>query len=508
MLHGKNFIGYETSARSDSTFQAYNPRNGSALPTRFYESTSQEIELACQKANVAFNFYSQTSAKKRAKFLRDIAYKIEINKNLIHFINQETGFLDSRIVSERTRTCNQLKTFASLIEKDSWRTSFVEQAQPQRKPLPKPNLRKTNIPIGVVAVFGASNFPLAYSTAGGDTASALAVGCPVVVKAHNFHPHCSEIIAQIIIEQAQENDLPDGVFSMVHGNSIEVGQSLVINPFVKAIGFTGSLKAGRAIYNSVAKRKEPIPVYAEMGSSNPIFLLPEKIGVDGLAQLINSSLCLEAGQFCTNPGMLVAINSSKTQQFIKNLSKLIEKETAGTMVHSSIKKTYEKQLADKLANPNVKIIAQSKTSGAHPSSDAYPTLIQTDAKNYLSFAKSLKHEIFGPCTMLILCEDKEELLKVANNLEGQLTCTLQATNKDMENFAELLDILPTKCGRLILNGVPTGVEVCPAMQHGGPYPATTDVRTTSVGTEAIYRFVRPICHQNFSKKSYQKLTSN
>ena len=497
MVHGKNFIGAELSAKGTKNFHATNPQNDTQLEGTFTEATTEEINQACRKANRAFPLYRKKTAGERADLLYKIAEKIENHPTLVKRTCEESGLPEARIIGERGRTCGQLRLFANLIIEGSWVDAHIDIAQPDRKPLPKPDLRKMNVAIGPVAVFGASNFPLAFSTAGGDAASALAAGCPIVVKAHPAHPGCAEIVAEIILEAIQETNMPEGTFSMVNGASAEVGQTLIKNPAIKAVGFTGSVAAGRAIFNSAATRPEPIPVYAEMGSSNPVFILPEKIKDEALPSGIVSSVCMGAGQFCTNPGMLVAIKSDATDQLLEKIATLIKEQPSGTTVHASIKKSYDRELNIKTSVSNVKVLAQSNINGAHPSTSVAPTLFITSAKNYFANLEELKSEVFGPCTMAIICDNEEEMLEFAQNLEGHLTSSLQATNNDLEEFKNLLSSLETRCGRLIINQFPTGVEVCPSMQHGGPYPASTDTRTTSVGTGAIHRFVRPVAYQNF-----------
>ena len=497
MLSGKNFIGSTLSSEGKNTFYATNPKTDEQLEGSFYEATHNEISKACQKANEAFDVYRKKTPLERANFLRKIAEGIENHSQLVERTCQESGLPEARITGERGRTCGQLRLFANLIEEGSWVNAHIDNAQPDRQPVPKPDLRRMDIAIGPVAVFGASNFPLAFSTAGGDSASALAAGCPIVVKSHPAHPGCAEIVAEIILDAIKSTGMPEGTFSMINGASAEIGQALVTNPYIKAVGFTGSLGAGRAIFNAAASRPEPIPVYAEMGSSNPVFILPEKSQEENYASAVIASVCMGAGQFCTNPGMLVAVKSEATTKLLENIANSISEQGAGTTVHSSIKKSYDRELESKLAVAGVELLAQSKISGAHPSTDVGPTFFSTTAKNYFANLDKLKNEVFGPCTMAIICDDKEEMLDFSKKLEGHLTSSVHTSDKDLSDFKELIPILETKSGRVIINQFPTGVEVCPSMQHGGPYPASTDTRTTSVGTGAIHRFARPVAYQNF-----------
>lgn len=498
-LHGQNFVGFSLSAEGSQVINAENPINGKTLEGNFIEATEAEINKSCELAKAAFDIYRNKSGKERAVFLRKIAENVvNLGDELVERAMAETGLPEARIRGERGRTCGQLNLFADLAEEGSWVNARIDQAIPDREPLPKPDVRYMERAIGPVAVFGASNFPLAFSTAGGDTASALAAGCPVVLKAHPAHPGTAELVASAAIAAAKECGMPEGTVSMVHGLSHKVGQTLVQHPEIKAVGFTGSIPGGRAIFDIAAARPEPIPVYAEMGSSNPVFILPQALQtkMDDLAAGMSGSICLGAGQFCTNPGMTVLLESPESEAFISKLADLLGSSPAGTMVHSSIKNGYEKELSAKLSAPGVELIARSSASTENPATAAQPALFRTSFDNYKS-NKDLNKEVFGPCTFVVTCKNKAEMTELIEGLEGHLTSTVHGEGEDFETYGDLLNRLEKKAGRLIINQYPTGVEVCASMLHGGPYPASTDSRTTSVGTAAIHRYARPVCYQNF-----------
>jgi NADP-dependent aldehyde dehydrogenase len=353
------------------------------------------------------------------------------------------------------------------------------------------------VPLGPVAVFGASNFPLAFSVAGGDTAAALAAGCPVVVKAHPGHPGTSDLVARATSAAAAKTGMPTGVFGMVQGASVAVGQALVTHPAIKAVGFTGSLRGGRALFDAAARRREPIPVYAEMGSSNPLFVLPRALKERGeaIAKGLAASVTLGAGQFCTNPGLTVLAPADAGETFLRAVGDALAGSPAGTVVHAGIKSAYDAGLAERVSLPGVAMAARAAAKGAHPSTEAQPALLVTDAATFAARAP-LHEELYGPATVAVRCTTRDELLDLARGLEGHLTATVHGTEADLAEHADLLAVLGRKVGRLVVNGFPTGVEVSPAMHHGGPYPATTDARATSVGTAAIARFARPLCFQD------------
>ncbi len=463
----------------------------------FCEATEKEISVAVELAERAFQQFRLLPGKNRAIFLEKIAEGISAAKDdLIAIAEKETRLPAGRLGGEIGRTVNQLKLFADTIKEGSWVGAIIDTAQPDRQPLPKPDVRQMQRSLGVVAVFGASNFPFAFSVAGGDTASALAAGCPVVYKAHPGHPVTSEAVGQIIVNAARECHMPEGVFSLLQGATHTSGLALVNHPLVKAIAFTGSLAGGRAIFDAAAKRPEPIPVYAEMGSTNPVFILPEMMETRGreLAESLAMSNRLGAGQFCTNPGVVVSIKSEATEQFLSGFEKNIEEAVCEPMLTDKIIKGYYDRLSEVADTGLAKQRAGKRERDA--SYLAVPHMFEVPASAFVE-NEGLMEEIFGPTSLHVVAGQKTELAEIARKLHGQLTITVWGTDKDLQEHVELLRTLELKTGRLIINGVPTGVEVTHAMVHGGPYPATTDGRTTSVGTNAIFRFTRPVCYQNF-----------
>ncbi|HTA95524.1 MAG TPA: aldehyde dehydrogenase (NADP(+)), partial [Verrucomicrobiae bacterium] len=413
---------------------------------------------------------------------------------LIKRANLETALPEQRLIGERARTVNQLKMFAEIVREGSWTEATIDRAIPDRKPLPKPDLRRMLIPLGPVVVFGASNFPLAYSVAGGDMASALAAGCPVVVKAHPAHPGTSEMVARAIQSAAEATKMPDGVFSMLHGAN-EISLHLVKHPATKAVGFTGSLQGGRALFNAAAARPEPIPVYAEMGSTNPVFILPNALKKNGgaIAEGLMQSVTLGVGQFCVNPGLVFGRQSDDWKTFVERAGQLANAVVPGVMLHKGIHERFEKGAEHFQKISGVNVAGKSSTEAKER---AAAIVFATDAKTFQQ-QSTLHEELFGPSTVLVSCGTTEELETIARNLSGQLTATIHGTDEDLAQHQNLIAILQQKAGRLVFNQFPTGVEVCPSMQHGGPYPATTDSRSTSVGAYAIKRFARPVCFQNF-----------
>ncbi|MES2696983.1 MAG: aldehyde dehydrogenase (NADP(+)) [Verrucomicrobiota bacterium] len=448
------------------------------------DATAAEIDQAVSSAAAAAPIFAALAPAQRAALLEKIADElVALGPPLLERAHAETALPMPRLEGERGRTGGQLRQFAALVRDGSWVDARIDPALPQRTPLPRPDLRRMLQPIGPVAVFGASNFPLAFSVAGGDTASALAAGNPVIVKAHPAHPGTSDLAAQAIAAAVRACGLPEGVFSIIHGSSPDVSLALVRHPLLEAVGFTGSARAGRALFDAAAARPRPIPVFAEMGSVNPIFILPGALGERGaaLADGLTTSFTLGVGQFCTKPGIVFGVASPEWSAFADALATKARAVPAGTMLHAGIAKAF---VTDVAALSGVEWLAQGN---AH--------VARIDAATLLA-RPELAHEIFGPFTLLVTARDIAELRTVALALEGQLTATLHGTEADLTAAADLLDILARKVGRIVINGFPTGVEVSPAMHHGGPYPATTDVRFTSVGTAAIQRFARPICYQN------------
>lgn len=496
-LTGKNIIGNSLSAEGQVLFEAVNPANGNKLDIQFSEATPGEIDGAVQRAARAFGEYRHKSGKEKAEFLETIGDEImAIGDSLIQRCMEETGLPEGRLTGERGRTVNQLTLFAALLKEGSWVDARIETAAPQRKPAPKPDIRSMKRALGPVGIFGASNFPLAFSVAGGDTASALAAGCPVVVKAHPAHPGTSEMVGSAIANAIKKCGMPEGTFSLVHGQSTQVGLALVRHPLIKAIGFTGSFRGGKALFDEAAKREEPIPVYAEMGSTNPVFILPGALQEknETIAQNMAASVSLGVGQFCTNPGLIFMEESAESATFRNQIAEKIKNTGAGTMLTSGISASYKENIEKLAKAKGVDLLAKGGESGNGCAGTAY--LLHAGAGAFLG-DRSLEEEVFGPSTLIITADNKNQLLEAAQKLGGHLTATIHGTEKDLEEYAELINILEQKAGRLIFNGYPTGVEVCHAMVHGGPFPATTDSKTTSVGTLAIDRFVRPVCYQDF-----------
>ncbi len=497
-LTGKNIIGNSLSADGEQTFQAINPATGETLETAFCNATAEETERALGLAEAAFQSRPRDAAQ-TAALLAGIADEIEaLGDELIERGTAETGLPGGRITMERGRTCGQLRLFAEVVSEGSWVDARIDRALPDRQPIPKPDLRRMLVPIGPVAVFPASNFPLAFSVAGGDTASALAAGCPVIVKARPAHPGTSELVGQAVQKAVQQCGMPDGWFSMLHGPGREVGMTLVRHPVIRAVGFTGSLSGGRTLFDAAAARPDPIPVYAEMGSVNPVFLLPDVLEerAERLAAGLHQSVTLGVGQFCTNPGLVVATEGEPLDRFVAELGRLIEATPPGTMLLSGILDGYQQGIENLSQAAGVERAAQSAETPDASKTQCAAAVFAVDADVFLG-NRELSQEVFGPSTLVVRCRDRAQLLQIARGLEGQLTCTIHAADAESSDCGELAAILETKAGRVLFGGFPTGVEVCHSMNHGGPYPATTDVHSTSVGTTAIHRFARPVCYQNF-----------
>jgi NADP-dependent aldehyde dehydrogenase len=494
-LSGKNIIGTSLSAEGSITFNAENPANGQKLEPGFHEAAEKEIWLAIEKAATAFEVFRKKSGKERAVFLETIAEEVTaLGDSLITRCMEETGLPEARLKGERGRTVTQLKMFAAYLRDGSWVEARIDKADPVRTP-PKPDIRSMQKALGPVGVFGASNFPLAFSVAGGDTTSALAAGCPVIFKAHPAHPGTCEMVGMAIAKAAEKTGMPEGTFSMVHGKSTAVGLAIVRHPLIRAIGFTGSYRGGKALFDVANSRPVPIPVYAEMGSTNPVFILPEAMrqNKSNIARELAASVTLGVGQFCTNPG-LVFYEPDVESSFADTLSRSLEEIKPGVMLTSYIQEAYQAGVSKLAGTQGVRTLFKGTVSGSGCYAPAY--LFQTSADTFLN-DHTLEEEVFGPSTLAVPAEDKQQLLRIARQLGGHLTATIHATENDLQQYAELVDILEQKAGRLIVNGYPTGVEVTHAMVHGGPFPATTDSRSTSVGTDAIRRFARPVCYQNF-----------
>lgn len=498
-LMGLSFLGGERAQRATASLRAWNPATGEALEPAYSAANNEDVERAAQLAAQAFPVYAARSGKERAAFLRRIADGIDAaQQTLAERAHLETALPMPRLLGEAARTSGQLRLFATLLEEGSWVDARIDTALPERKPLPRPGLRSLLRPVGPVAVFGASNFPLAFSAAGGDTASALAAGCPVIVKAHSAHPGTSEIVASVIQQAVRESSMPEGVFSLLYGAGAEIGAALVQHPGVRAVAFTGSLHGGRALMDMAALRPQPIPCFTEMSAENPVFVLPGAMrkGPSTLAQTLFQSFTLGAGQFCTKPGLVFYVDQPEAAEFLSTLQEFTTQATPFTLLTQGIAKAYSSGATTRDA------LAERSAQGqsALNSCGAQAQLHHVSLEEYLAEPK-LAAEIFGPTTLLIRCASIEDFARAAALLQGQLTATILGNPDELETQAPLIALLQDKAGRLLFNGMPTGVEVSHAMVHGGPYPAASDARFTSVGTQAIFRFVRPVCFQNFPESA-------
>jgi alpha-ketoglutaric semialdehyde dehydrogenase len=498
-LTGRSIIGFREEATGGEVFHATNPKTGERFVQEFYSATLQEVDAAATLAHEAFEVYGRTSGHDKAAFLRTIAINIEGNAaEIIERAEQETALPKARLQGEVGRTCGQLRLFAQVVEEGSWTTARIDRADPGRKPAPKPDLRSTLRPLGPVVVFSASNFPLAFSVAGGDTASALAAGNPVIVKAHAAHPGTSELVGQALRDAVRECNLPKGVFSLLFDSGNQVGAALVKHPLIKAGGFTGSRNAGRILMNLAAARPDPIPFYAEMSSTNPVFILPDALRhhAEGIATGLHISFTLGAGQFCTKPGMVFLPEGEDASSFLTQLQKAVGGSAPFHLLTGAIRSSYNAGLTARKGKKSVKLLAENQPSTGDVEQSVGAALFETDVQSVIKDPE-LSEELFGPAALLVRHSNRDELLQAARALEGHLTATIHGTEQDLTDFSDLIAILETKVGRLVLNGFPTGVEVSHAMVHGGPYPATSDGRSTSVGSQAIFRFSRPVCYQGF-----------
>lgn len=490
MLTGHHLIAGDWIANS-ATFLS-SPATGTAHA--FSVGTPAHIDAAVRAAEAAYPAFAATTRDARAAFLDRIATEIDARGAEITQIGtEESGLPAARLEGERGRTTAQLRLFAAHIRDAAYLDRRIDPALPDRKPAPRPEIRMIQRPIGPVAVFGASNFPLAFSVAGGDTASALAAGCPVVVKGHSAHPGTGEIVAQAILAAIHACNMPAGIFSLVQGGNRDVGEALVQHPFIRAVGFTGSLGGGRALYNLCAARPDPIPFFGELGSVNPVFLLPDALAKRGaqIAAGWAASLTMGAGQFCTNPGIIVALDGPETEAFIAAAHAALLPTPAQTMLTDGIAAAF-RDGRDQIASADgVQAVLTTDAQGRHVS----PYLYAVSGDDWLA-NPALSHEVFGPLGLIVRARDGAQMLAIAHSLEGQLTCTLQLDDADHALAATLLPVLERKAGRLLANGFPTGVEVCEAMVHGGPYPASTNFGATSVGTLSIRRWLRPVSYQN------------
>jgi NADP-dependent aldehyde dehydrogenase len=496
-LHGNNFIAGRLVGSAKGFF-ATSPLDGCELPGRFCLATVDDAAAAMQAAATAAELLAGTTGEARAAFLERIADEImALGDALIERAGQETALPAARLTGERARTVNQVKLFAAMARDGGWVDARIDRAQPDRQPLPRPDLRRVKRPLGPVVVFGSSNFPLAWSVAGGDTASSLCTGNPVVVKAHRAHPGTSELVAGAIQRAVEACGLPAGTFSMLHGEGSVIGTALVRHPAARAVGFTGSRAAGRALCDAAASRPDPIPVFAEMSSLNPMFLLPEALADRGgeIAKGFVASMTLGVGQFCTKPGLVFAVAGADLDRFKAAVAEAVTASVPASMLSADIRAAFEHGRDTVSRARGTGVIARSATAADPQQTQAGGIVMETDSDTFLA-SPALAEEVFGPFSLVVAVPSMARMEEVARRLEGQLTATLHGTPRDLQAAGSLLNILAMKAGRVIVNGFPTGVEVCHAMQHGGPWPATSDARFTSVGAAALERFVRPVCYQD------------
>jgi alpha-ketoglutaric semialdehyde dehydrogenase len=509
MLKGTSILGASRGSQGGPAFHGTNPATSEQLQPTYCSASREEVDQAAALAETAFASYSKLPNRERTAFLRSIADALQsISDQLVDRAHLETALPLPRLQGEVVRTANQLRLFAEVVEEGSWVNARIDTADPERKPLPKPDIRSMLQPLGPVAVFGASNFPLAFSVAGGDTASALAAGNPVIVKAHPAHPGTSELVGNAIRACVAAAGLHEGVFSLLFDSGIEVGTHLVNHPLVKAVGFTGSLRAGRALMNLAASRPDPIPCYAEMSSTNPVFILPgalkeyEKTAVD-----LTTSYTLGAGQFCTKPGLVFLPSQDESSRLMEELCKRAADLPAYTMLTAGIAAQYKRGLTQRTETDGARIVASSSAVTTSTNAGTTATLLEAEAEDLLNNPE-LSEEVFGPTTLMVRYNNEAQMLEAARSLKGHLTATLIGSEDDLAANKDLIAILERKVGRILFNAYPTGVEVCHAMVHGGPYPATADGRSTSVGTQAIFRFARPVCYQNMPQSALPESLQN
>ena len=491
---GHNFIGGSRSAAGNVTLHSVDATTGEALPYSFHQATPAEVDAAVEAAEAAFAEFRQLSPERRALFLDAIAEELDqLDDDFVALVCRETALPAGRIQGERGRTSGQMRLFAQVLRRGDFLGARIDLPLPQRTPLPRVDIRQMRIGVGPVAVFGASNFPLAFSTAGGDTAAALAAGCPVVFKAHSGHMATADLVGCAIVRAAERSGMPKGVFNMIFGAG--VGEQLVRHPGIQAVGFTGSLSGGNALCKMAAERPQPIPVFAEMSSINPVIVLPEALAVRGetIARELSASVVLGCGQFCTNPGLVIGVSSLAFSAFVEQLQEQMADQAPQTMLNAGGLRSYANGLEHLHGHPRVTHLAGQPQTG----NQARPQLFKADVSLLLEGDELLQEEVFGPTTIVIEAADDAQLLEALRGLRGQLTATLIGEPGDLQAYQRLMPLLEQKVGRILVNGYPTGVEVCDAMVHGGPYPATSDARGTSVGTLAIDRFLRPVCYQNY-----------
>jgi 2,5-dioxopentanoate dehydrogenase len=498
MLSGRSIIGFGSGKASGALFHAFDPQTGHPCEPPFASANAEDVERAVELAAAAAPRWRTAPGTTRAQFLRSVASRLEtIAEALIERAHLETALPVTRLQSELARTCHQFRLFASLAEEGSWVMARIDREDPSRTPTAKPDIRSMLRPLGPVVVFGASNFPIAFSVAGGDSVSAWASGNPVIVKAHAAHPGTSELVGHVISESVRSCGLPEGLFSLLFDAGTGAGQALVKHPLVKAVGFTGSHAGGRALMDLAASRSEPIPVFAEMGSLNPVFIFPRALETPGEQILsgLYGSFTLGGGQFCTKPGLIFLSRSPASDHLMRSLEDLVSAAAPFCLLTAGIRNTFVRVREDRRLSSSLQAVIADEMGTGDDSFRVGAMLMETDVTTFLS-RPELSEEVFGPAMLLVKHSDKAQLLEVASKLKGHLTATLHGTEKDFEEFAEVIHVLETKVGRLIFNGYPTGVEVCHAIVHGGPYPATSDGRSTSVGTQAVLRFSRPVCFQN------------
>ncbi len=496
-INGSNLIAGQESRAGQETFRSVDPRTKEPGDVQFHDATQQEVDRAVQAAAQAFDEARQYSAHERAGFLERVADEIEAaGEQLIQTAGMETALGRPRLTGELARTTGQIRAFAALLREGSYVEAVIDSALPERKPAPRPSIRQMLAPLGPVAVFPAGNFPMAFGVVGGDTASAFAAGCPVVVKAHPGHPATSELYGRALNKAVAAAGFPKGFFSMLQGSRTEVGQALVMHPQIEAVGFTGSLGGGRAIYDAAASRPRPIPVYAEMGSVNPIFILPGAIAArSDLAGQLVGSVTLGVGQFCTKPGVVFVLDDDRSRAFVEQAGALMEQQESGVLLYEKI----EQGLARMVDRTRSKAAVETLAGGAPAPAACYSypnTALFTRSEDFRADPE-LQAEHFGPVVLFVMCAGLDDMLETAKTLEGALTASIHAEESELDAAGRLLPVLQSKAGRLLWNGFPTGVEVVYAMQHGGPYPATTAPRTTSVGMKAVDRFLRPVAFQGF-----------
>ncbi|HEX5112696.1 MAG TPA: aldehyde dehydrogenase (NADP(+)) [Saprospiraceae bacterium] len=490
----QNIIGFDLHGSSGKKVYSFNPTTMQNIDPGFDVATQAEVDLAMDKAIRAWRIFRNIPGSQKAIFLRAIADGLEnLGEPLLETINAETAYPKARILTEFNRTCAQLRMFAELTSSDDWKEITINEALPNRSPAPRPELRRVLMPIGPVVVFGASNFPLAYSTMGGDAVSALAVGCPVIIKAHESHLCTNALVAEVVMKAAAATGMPDGVFSSLNGDGIETGKQLVLHPNTAAVGFTGSLKGGKALFDLGATREKPIPVFAEMGSVNPVFILPAILKEDrkNLVDRLVSSMTMTAGQFCTKPGLIVIQSSDETHLFLEELKQALEKTASVALLNKSIAGNFYRGIEEIKKDTSVDVLQNENKEGQMAS----PVLATVHADHFIS-NNQLHQEIFGPYSLVVVGQNSKEFLRIAEIIEGQLTASVFFTPSEANQVRPLMEVLVEKAGRIICNGVPTGVEVSSAMTHGGPFPASTDYRFTAVGHYSIRRWLRPVTFQN------------